>query len=293
MSVTDAGLEPVTAAMQTDILARASIPEHVLPLMTAVSGGKPYWVDDHLVLLGQGWATLIGYPLDGDFSANRLVAAVDRLRTLESISMLNFIAPVVPEALQGECQSYEEDEYLVLNLEAFHLTSKLRRAVRKGEAKVTINKAHSFEQDHQRLVDELANRIELPPMVAGLYAAMPRYLHQSNSGWILEARDSSGRLAAFFVVDGAAPNFDIYLLGAHSRVHEVPYASDVLFKVMVDQALERSKESLQLGLGVNPGIRRFKEKWGGKAYFPYHACQILLRPPGPISFLDSLLETIS
>jgi len=30
-----------------------------------------------------------------------------------------------------------------------------------------------------------------------------------------------------------------------------------------------SKKSLNLGLGVNAGIRRFKEKWGGTPFLKY------------------------
>lgn len=286
-------LEPITASMQADILAKAVIPEHVLPLMTSVSGGLPYLVDDHLVFLGKGWLTLIGYPLEGQFSLARLASVIECLGAQQAFSTLNFIAPEVPNRLVDQCQTHEVDQYLVLPLGSFQMTSKLRRAVRQGAARVVVQKTHAFGSDHKELVDELAERVVLPPMIEGLYEAMPRYLHESSCGWILEARDQRGHLAAFFVVDGAAPGFDIYLLGAHSKVHEIPHASDVLFQTMIHEARERGKDSLQLGLGVNPGIRRFKEKWGGQGGLPYHACSIQLRPPNPLSFLDTLLETIS
>ncbi len=38
---------------------------------------------------------------------------------------------------------------------------------------------------------------------------------------------------------------------------------------MVKLALTEGKKTVNLGLGVNAGIRRFKEKWGGAPFLNY------------------------
>ena len=86
---------------------------------------------------------------------------------------------------------------------------------------------------------------------------------------LLNAFDADGHLAACLVMDEAPAHFDTYLLGAHSREHPTPYATDALFALMLERARQRGKRSSILGLGVNAGISRFKRKWGGRPALRY------------------------
>jgi hypothetical protein len=43
---------------------------------------------------------------------------------------------------------------------------------------------------------------------------------------------------------------------------------------MVNLAQAEGKKAINLGLGVNAGIRRFKEKWGGVPFLPYASAMI-------------------
>ncbi len=115
-------------------------------------------------------------------------------------------------------------------------------------------------------------REKLPDRVRELYRAMPDYLGHSPSAWTLNARDKKGNLCAFTVVEMGAENFSAYILGSHSKKHYVPHASDLLFLEMIHLTREPGKSSINLGLGVNEGIRRFKEKWGGKPFLRYEFC---------------------
>jgi len=38
---------------------------------------------------------------------------------------------------------------------------------------------------------------------------------------------------------------------------------------MVEITAQSGKEAINLGLGINAGNRRFKEKWGGTAFLPF------------------------
>jgi hypothetical protein len=42
---------------------------------------------------------------------------------------------------------------------------------------------------------------------------------------------------------------------------------------MIELTRGHSKNEINLGLGVNEGIRRFKEKWGGVPFLTYEECE--------------------
>ena len=87
------------------------------------------------------------------------------------------------------------------------------------------------------------------------------------------AYDNKNRLSALFVVELAAKEFATYVLGCYSRKHYVAHASDLLFREMIELAAKEGKNYISLGLGVNPGIKRFKEKWGGVPFLAYEFCE--------------------
>ena len=57
---------------------------------------------------------------------------------------------------------------------------------------------------------------------------------------------------------------------------------------MVNIAQSSGKSAINLGLGINPGIRRFKAKWGG---VPFLSCETALISRAP-SDLDSLAKKL-
>ena len=121
-----------------------------------------------------------------------------------------------------------------------------------------------FTPAHRRLWAEFMGRAALPPKVRELYARTESVLQRAPGLSLLNAWDRDGHLAACLLLDSAPRRFTSYLLGARSRDHFTPYASDLLFREMIRLARGNGKEFLHLGLGVNDGIRRFKAKWGGK-----------------------------
>jgi hypothetical protein len=52
---------------------------------------------------------------------------------------------------------------------------------------------------------------------------------------------------------------------------------------------EHGKDIINLGLGVNEGIRRFKEKWGGVPFLNYEFCEHR-REPTKIASVIRILE---
>jgi len=255
------------------VLSRAYVPEPIPCLMTGISGAQPSLFQDYLCFGRDNWLIFVGYPLAGEFSMAECAAAVVQARAAHRPQVLWFIGPEIPPELKESCCDRRSDVYYRLDLPA-HIKPGLRREVRVAAAKLKVTASRSFAAEHIALTDELLSRVQLSPMVATLYRAMPDYLAGSASAVVLEARAAGGQLAAFTVVEQAAASFDAYVLGAYSQRHYVPHASDLLFAKMVERAEAAGKRWLDLGLGVNAGIRRFKEKWGG-------APALAMRPGAP------------
>ena len=60
-------------------------------------------------------------------------------------------------------------------------------------------------------------------------------------------------------------------------------------KRLLDEARARGQTRMNLGLGVNEGISRFKQKWGGLPYLPYEFCECYYGRSPTLALLDDLL----
>jgi hypothetical protein len=278
----------ITPDEERYILERAYVPEHIINLMAPISKGEPFLKEEHLGFLKDNWLIFVGYPLDGDFSQARservLKHAVETIRP----EYLWFIGPEILPSLLDSCKERETDRYYALDLEQTKLKASLQRIADKASEELTVERSHSFSKEHGALISELLKREKLPPRVRELYRAMPDYVTLSSSAVVLNARDQKRRLSAFYVVEVGAKNFSTYVLGSHSKKHYVPHASDLLFLEMIKLTREHGKHTINLGLGVNEGIRRFKEKWGGIPSLNYEFCERYYGTTRTMSLIRSL-----
>ncbi len=253
----------------TALLTTATVPEHSVHFMQAVSGGKAFVQNGYLCFAADDWLTIIGYPLQGQAPYNHddfLEAknqAVQRTQATQCFAM----AAELPPSLQKHVQ--DKDIFYTLSAQA-PIPSSLRRVVRKASQNLHIEVGQSFTPEHHRLWTEFLGRASLAttapmsPMVRQLFLATPKALtHPETSLVLLNAFDQHDRLCACLLLDVAPKDFCSYLLGAHSRLHYTPHAADALFARMLHLAQEEGKKYIHLGLGVHEGITRFKRKWGG------------------------------
>lgn len=278
----------ISRAEEEMILARAYVPEHIVSLMVLISKGEPFLVGGYLCFAGDNWLIVVGYPLASPFSDSGCTKVVEEMTSRFHPEYLWFAGPQVPSCLADGCTERETDCYYTFNAETKPKRA-LMRTVEKAAGELDVERSQAFTKEHLALVSELLERQQLPPRIRELYRAMPGYVKGSSFAIVLDARDKRGRLSAFYVIDVAARTFDTYLLGFHSRKHYVRHASDLLFFEMIKVAEEHGKPTINLGLGVNPGIRRFKEKWGGVPSLAYEFCERHY-PREKVSSLLRLLE---
>ena len=247
----------------------ALVPEHSAAFMEAMSGGSAFGVGRYLFFHGKGWLIGIGYPLAGDFDPEEFRECMDEATGTTGARDCWAVAPQLPESMRARC--YEEDWFYGLDAEAA-VPGKLKRHVRVARGRLRLEAGREFTPEHRRLWAEFMGRKELRPQIRELFARTNLVLGAPGTDIrLLNAWDERGKLAASLLVDAAPELFLSYLLGAHSRANYTPHAADLLFAFMLEEARREGKKYIHLGLGVNDGIRRFKEKWGGNPMLPYFA----------------------
>jgi hypothetical protein len=262
----------LTRDQENYLLERAYVPEHIPSLMAPISKGEAFLTDDYLSFAKDNWLIFVGYPLGEAFSEALCEAAVEKAVSAFRPEYLWFIGPRIPPSVLGDSTERQSDWYYRLDVGATHPGSLLRQA-EKAAAEVRVEHSAKFTREHGALIKEFLKREALPPMVRELYQAMPAYIAGSPTAVLLGAHDSKGRLSALFVVELAAKEFATYVLGCYSRKHYVAHASDLLFRETIELAAKEGKDYISLGLGVNPGVKRFKEKWGGVPFLAYEFCE--------------------
>ena len=261
------------------ILTQAYVPEHIVGLMSGISRGEPFLIGDYLGFAKDNWVILVGYPLADNFDPEDFGRVIAGTITSFRPEYLWFVAPEVPPSIAQLCQARESDDYYTLALQQFEPKAHLRRIVNKASKELKVERGREITKEHEELVSEFLGREKPGPRIEKLFLSMAEYVARSNTAVVLTSRDRAGAASAFYVVELAAKRFATYVVGCHSKQHYVVGASDLLFADMIALAREHGKTYIHLGLGVNEGIRRFKEKWGGIPRLRYEFCEYRRRDP--------------
>ncbi len=249
------------------IHALARVPEHSAAFMRAMSRGEAFTKGPYLFFTAEDWLLAIGYPLEGDFDRAAFDIALSEAVSRTAPRDCWAIAPELPPRLAP--RQTDSDQYYTLDL-AKGVPQNLERHLRQAAALLRVEESREFTPAHRKLWAEFMNRAALPPQVRELFARTASVLRAPDTDLrLLNAWDEEGNLAASLLLDYAPQRFVSYLIGAHSRLHYVPHAADLLFAAMGENAQVAGKEFIHLGLGVNKGITRFKTKWGGEPALPY------------------------
>jgi hypothetical protein len=261
------------------ILEHAYVPEHCIRLMSHVSGGEPFLIDDFFICLRGNWLILIGYPIEDNFNLKKFKAVVSKVRERFHPDFVSLVAPEMPPALTSTCQESESDAYFTLQTQKAVIRSPVKRNLKRARQNLRVESSSNMQEDHQELMKEFVERTQLSDRVKRLLYKMPEFVARADTAFVLNAWDKANKLAAFYVIDVEAKQFSNYIIGCHSKANYVLGASDLLLLELINLSLEYNKDYIHLGLGVNAGIRRFKEKWGGVPTRRYEMCELVFKKP--------------
>lgn len=272
-------IEMLTPEERNLIYQRAYLPEHLTDYVESISGAEAYIHYDHLCYTTGNHLIFIGYPLRTQSNTQQAYESVCNRFQPVTVAV---IAPQLWFPSQA-CQNWSEDTYYHLVLPVPHFHPDVAYMVRRAGRELQVVQGR-FGREHQKLVKEFLSGHELAQEQRLIFERMPRYLVRSETARLLEARRQNGVLVAFTVMDLGAAEYAFYLFNFRSTKEKVPGATDLLFHKMVCLAQEDGKTAINLGLGVHPGIRHFKEKWGATPFLPYTSC-LLRRQPAQIEGL--------
>lgn len=213
-----------------------------------------------------------------------LNSAIERFRP----GHIALIAPSI--STPGKlCLRKDSDHYYKLGLSYSCVNKKIRNMIRRASRELDIKKSQEIEDEHLMLISEFLNSHEIDDTTRYIFERIPKYLSSSATAWVFSARDKAKRLVAFDIAEFAANDYAFYMFNFRLRQHSVRGASDSLLHEVIKSAKEQGKSFLNLGLGINEGVRFFKKKWGGVPFLNYEFC---LYQRGHIDRLKSLFEKL-
>jgi hypothetical protein len=266
----------ITTAQEDYIGQYAYVPEHILQYVTPISQTEPYLFGDFLVYAKKGHFILVGYPLKETFEEKRLGRALeDAVQCLKPVSVA-LIAPAIPPSLQ-QGSSPSTDYYFRLDLSTLSISQKSRNMLRRAGRELSVGKNPHFDQEHKKIVEEFLKSHAADEATRFIFQRIDAYLDSSKTASIFEARTGDGDLVAFDIAEFMPRDYAVYMFNFRSETRHVPGASDLLLSAVMQQAITEGKKYINLGLGINPGVSFFKEKWGGAVFLPHVFC--LYHPP--------------
>ncbi len=243
------------------VLTHAYIPEHLVPYIEAVSGAEAFVESGCLGLHGAGHLLFIAYPLERADVQAAFEAACARYAP-RTVSLITPHIWLKEALVHGG-----PDHYFRLRLPIAQVPPKAAYMVRRAERELEVGQA-PFGRKHRKLVKAFLRGHEVGRTYARLFRKIPAYLERSPSAALLEACKGK-HLAAFSILDLGLGEYAFYLFNFRSPAHGVPGASDLLLFEMIRMAQKAGKRYLNLGLGISPGVRRFKAKWGAEPFLPH------------------------
>ena len=255
------------------IYQHAYLPEHLPDYLEAISGAEPHLQSNYLCLLRKKHLVFIGYPLVNrpDDTSQAYNSACERFQPATAA----IIAPEIwlpPDTFEKQ----PPDQYYRLNLPHEVIDPAVAYMVRRAERELQVTPG-KFGKDHRRLVKDFLAVHDLTREQKYLFQHIHQYLKKSHTARLLDARKENV-LVAFTIVDMGSADYAFYVFNFRSQKENVPGASDLLFREMVNLAQAEGKKMLNLGLGIHPGIRRFKEKWGGIPFLSYSSALVHRKP---------------
>jgi len=246
------------------IYRHAYLPEQLPDYVEAVSGAEPFLHRNYLYFFSKSHLIFNGYPLKpGSDSTREIYEYIcERFQpnTVAGIASTIWLPT-------GQYEKQATDSYYRLDLPLTSIDATVAYMLRRAQRDLQVTRG-SFAREHKKIIKAFVAEHRFTSQQKSLFKSIARYLKVSKSAVLFEARKKK-ELVASSIVDLGARDYAFYLFNFRSKKKYVPGGSDLLFNEMVKLAHAEGKKFLNLGLGVNPGIRRFKEKWGGRPFLNY------------------------
>lgn len=268
----------ITADEERFVSTHAYVPEHLPGYVVAISRSEPHLLDDYLCYRGEDSLVFVGYPLRSPIDEKALMGALKQAVSRFKPEHVTLTAPAMPLPRDG-CLTYGSDHYYKLELSAPGPCSKVRNMIRRASRELHVESGGSLEDAHLRLIGEFLDSRHVSTDARSIFQGVPAYVSSVSTVRVLSAWNARGDLVAFDVADVGARACAFYQFNFVSRTHYLPGASDLLLHELIETARQHGKSFINLGLGINAGVARFKAKWGAAPFLAHQLCRYQVRLP--------------
>lgn len=270
------------------VSAAADVPEQVIIYVRSVAGSRPRMLGACVGYESEEHIVLIGYPLHDPLDGDSMSRSVNLALQIPGLRKITVIGPSRPPQAPGKIRS-GQDAYYVLPVPAPPPTAKLKNLLLRADRELTIDHGRRFDLDHRNLVDHYLSERTLAAGTRRIFGQIPAYIEASPGSLIVSARRADGRLAAFAVGEYASLHTAFFMFCFRDPALAPPGSADRVFSGLLEEAARRGQTRMNLGLGVNAGIRFFKRKWGARPFLPCIETAWDISSPGLIARLRGFL----
>jgi len=273
----------------------AYIPEHLIGYVRAISQAEPFLLNDYLCYFFNKHLIFIGYPLKESFEERKVKEVLDSAIGKFKPEYVAIIAPTILTSKE-KCYISASDYYYRLDLLKLRIHRyipygiyhrKLRSTIERALRELYVEKKQEITNEHIELVSEFLSSHEVDDFTQYIFKNIPNYISSAPTAWVFSAMDKDKKLVAFDIADFGSKDYAFYMFNFISRRRYVPGASDLLLYEVIKAAQKEGKSFINLGLGINDGVRFFKKKWGGVPFLNYEFCLYRVKQRG---ILRSLLK---
>jgi len=278
----------ITAAEREHIRDHGYIPEHLPDYVSAVSRAEPFFLGDFLVYRKQEHVVFVGYPLHEAFQEKKMKKALDDAVRRFNPSGIELMAPSIPTSIHPQT-SPSSDQYYRVDLAGLSISQKVRNMIHRAKSCLNVEKQKTLDESHGQLIHEFLTVHSVSQQTRFIFERIPDYVSSCETAWVFDAKNEKGELVAFDVAEMGSKHYAFYMFNFTSNDRAVPGASDLLLWEILLEAKKGDKHYMNMGLGINPGVRFFKEKWGGVPFLSYSSCAY--KPPN-VERLEMLLQKL-
>ena len=267
-------------------LENAYIPEHLPSYFQQFSKMEPFIEGKFLYYKLEDVISFIGYPIgvgepfladqDRENLCKEIPVALNKIVEKHNPKEVKVVSPIeVP--LKGytveKAATVEKDSYSVLDIQNLKIPSKVKNMINRGGRELEITFSRDFSIQNHKILLEFLKQKRFPDTSSNFFHNIPDYVIHSETAMVINAYKSGEKakeeLLGYNIVDFSQGDFCFYLFNITGEEEYIPGTADLLLYEMVELAREKGKKYINMGLGVNASIKKFKEKWGAKELIGY------------------------
>ncbi len=259
------------------LTAQAYVMEQVAEYAVAVGGMRAIPYDSCITYEEGQHCVIVAYPPEydpalpapppADEGIAALNTAVERALAHSRCTSVTVLAPDRPAVAPSDA-AVHTDAYAFLPLPLPAPDAKLRNMLRRASRECVIA-SEPMGEEHETLLQHFCRSHALDEGTRSIYANIGQYLASSSAAVLFTARAvDNARLLALAVGEYASLTTAFYMFAARAASCP-PGVADALLLAVIREAEKRGHSLINLGLGINEGVRRFKQKWGRARLLPY------------------------